>query len=141
LRLFRFFTINPEQGAQTSIYLAASPEVEGITGKYFVDRQAVPSSPMSYDTAVAGRLWQVSTEMTGLPMTIWDRRFAGHDASLFRTIFHDSVIRKLESMLRTICSNRFIGTAKVSLSSSTLGRADTSNMPRTQRGCSDCASS
>ncbi len=67
LRLFHLFTINPEQGAQTSIYLAASPEVEGITGKYFVDRQAVPSSPMSYDTAVAGRLWQVSAEMTGLP--------------------------------------------------------------------------
>ena len=70
LRLFHLFTINPEQGAQTSIYLAASPEVDGITGKYFVDSQAVPSSPISYDTAVAGRLWQVSAEMTGLPGTI-----------------------------------------------------------------------
>ena len=67
LRLFHLFNISPEQGAQTSIYLATSPEVEGITGKYFVDRQAVPSSPLSYDTAVAGRLWQVSAEMTGLP--------------------------------------------------------------------------
>jgi NAD(P)-dependent dehydrogenase (short-subunit alcohol dehydrogenase family) len=70
LRLYRFFALSPEQGAQTSIYLAASPEAEGITGKYFVDRQAVPSSPLSYDTAVAGRLWQVSAEMTGLPGTI-----------------------------------------------------------------------
>jgi NAD(P)-dependent dehydrogenase (short-subunit alcohol dehydrogenase family) len=70
LRLFHLFTLSPERGAQTSIYLATSPEVEGITGKYFVDRQAVASSPMSYDTDVAGRLWQVSAEMTGLPMTI-----------------------------------------------------------------------
>ena len=70
LRLFHLFTISPEQGAQTNIYLATSPEVEGITGKYFVDSQAVPSSPMSYDTAVAGRLWRVSGEMTGLPTTI-----------------------------------------------------------------------
>ena len=67
LRLYRFFALSPEQGAQTSIYLAASPEVDGITGKYFVDSQAVPSSPISYATAVAGRLWQVSAEMTGLP--------------------------------------------------------------------------
>jgi NAD(P)-dependent dehydrogenase (short-subunit alcohol dehydrogenase family) len=70
LRLYRFFALSPEQGAQTSTYLATSPEVEGITGKYFVDRQAVPSSPLSYDTAVASRLWQVSAEMTGLPGTI-----------------------------------------------------------------------
>ena len=69
------------------------------------------------------------------------RSFPHHDASLFRIIFHESVIRKLSSLLCTICSNRFAGTAKVSRSSGTLGRADTSNMPRTQRGCSDCASS
>ena len=73
LRLFHLFTISPEQGAQTSIYLATSPEVDGITGKYFVDKQAVPSSPMSYDTAVAGRLWQVSAEMTGLPGQAFSR--------------------------------------------------------------------
>jgi NAD(P)-dependent dehydrogenase (short-subunit alcohol dehydrogenase family) len=65
-RLFRFALISPEEGAQTSIYLATSPEVAGITGKYFVKCKAVPSSPDSYDTATADRLWQVSAAHTNL---------------------------------------------------------------------------
>ena len=69
VRLFRSAFLSPEQGAQTSIYLATSPEVEGVTGKYFVKQQAVPSSPTSYDTATASRLWQVSAELTGLPLS------------------------------------------------------------------------
>ena len=64
MRLFRPLFISPEKGAQTGIYLATSPEVEGVTGKYFVDCQAVPSSPASYDTAVARRLWEVSEKYT-----------------------------------------------------------------------------
>lgn len=59
--------ITPEQGAQTSVYLAASPDVEGVTGAYFVRRQAVPSSPASYDVATAARLWRLSEALTGLP--------------------------------------------------------------------------
>jgi len=66
VRLFRPFFIGPEQGAQTGIYLATSPEVEGVTGKYFVKRKAVPSSPASYDVATAGRLWEVSEVYTRL---------------------------------------------------------------------------
>jgi NAD(P)-dependent dehydrogenase (short-subunit alcohol dehydrogenase family) len=58
----------PEKGAETVLYLATSPEVEGVTGKYFVDKRARPSSKRSYDTQVAARLWQVSEEMTGLAM-------------------------------------------------------------------------
>lgn len=58
---------NVEEGAQTSIYLASSPEVEGVTGKYFVDCKPVPSSAASYDEAAARRLWQISAEMVGLP--------------------------------------------------------------------------
>jgi NAD(P)-dependent dehydrogenase (short-subunit alcohol dehydrogenase family) len=69
MRLFRLAFISPEQGAQTSIYLATSPEIEGVTGKYFVEKKAVPSSPASYDTATASRLWQVSAELTGLPLS------------------------------------------------------------------------
>ena len=61
-----FFALTPEQGADTAIYLASSPEVEGISGKYFADREAVPSSPLSYDEAVARRLWRVSEDLTGL---------------------------------------------------------------------------
>lgn len=66
VRLFRPFFIGPEQGAQTGIYLATSPEVAGVTGKYFVKCKAVPSSPASYDTAMASRLWVVSEKYTHL---------------------------------------------------------------------------
>lgn len=59
--------ISPERGAQTSIYLATSPEVKDITGKYFVECKPVQSSPASYDEATARRLWEVSAQMTGLP--------------------------------------------------------------------------
>jgi len=63
--LMNLFAISVEQGAQTSIYLATSPTVEGVTGKYFFKCEVVRSSDASYDLAAAERLWQVSTEMTG----------------------------------------------------------------------------
>ena len=59
------FIRKPEQGAQTSIYLASSPEVEGVTGKYFVDCKPVQSNPLSYDRDLSEKLWQVSLELTG----------------------------------------------------------------------------
>ncbi|MBN1875450.1 MAG: SDR family oxidoreductase [Anaerolineae bacterium] len=65
-RLLNFVFLSPEQGAQTGIYLATSPEVEGVTGKYFVKCKAVPSSPASYDTVAARRLWQASEDLTNL---------------------------------------------------------------------------
>lgn len=65
-RLMSVAMIRPEQGAQTSLYLATSPEVEGISGKYFVNQKAVRSSKASYDQSAAARLWQVSEAMTGL---------------------------------------------------------------------------
>src|SRR5262249_11396561 len=58
------FAISPEQGARTPIYLASSPEVEGVTGRYFVRQTAVASSPASRDEAAARRLWQLSEELT-----------------------------------------------------------------------------
>jgi hypothetical protein len=57
--------LSPEQGARTSIYLASSPEVEGVSGRYFVKQKAIASSPQSQDQAAAERLWRVSEEMTG----------------------------------------------------------------------------
>ena len=57
---------SPEKGAKTSIYLAASPEVEGVSGKYFVKEKPVESSQISYDQNLAGRLWKQSAELTGL---------------------------------------------------------------------------
>ena len=58
------FTLTPTQGADNTIYLAAAPDVEGVTGKYFVKRAAVPSSPLSYDEDLAKRLWEVSEKLT-----------------------------------------------------------------------------
>jgi NAD(P)-dependent dehydrogenase (short-subunit alcohol dehydrogenase family) len=58
---------SPEKGAETSIYLASSPEVEGLSGGYFVNKDEARSSDVSYDEKLARRLWEVSAELTNLP--------------------------------------------------------------------------
>lgn len=58
--LVRPLAVNDRKGAETQIYLASSPEVEGITGKYFNKKKAVPSSQVSYDVAAAQKLWSIS---------------------------------------------------------------------------------
>jgi retinol dehydrogenase-14 len=58
---------SPEKGAETSIYLASSPEVEGVSGRYFVKKAEARSSDVSYDERLARRLWEVSAELTNLP--------------------------------------------------------------------------
>lgn len=65
-KLIRPFLLSPEQGAETQIYLASSPEVESVTGKYFDKKKPIKSSEASYDTAAARRLWEVSEALTGL---------------------------------------------------------------------------
>jgi NAD(P)-dependent dehydrogenase (short-subunit alcohol dehydrogenase family) len=65
-KIVRIFFISPARGADTSIYLASSPEVEGLTGKYFIKKAPVASSPESYDEGIAKRLWEVSAELVGL---------------------------------------------------------------------------
>ena len=62
----KLFLKSPKKGAETSIYLATSPEVAEVTGKYFDDKRAVRSSRESYDEAVAQRLWQLSERLTGI---------------------------------------------------------------------------
>jgi retinol dehydrogenase 14 len=62
----KLFLKSPKKGAETSIYLATSPEVAQVTGKYFDDKKVVSSSPESYDKAIAQRLWQVSEQLTKL---------------------------------------------------------------------------
>lgn len=57
------FLSSVEQGAQTTLYLATSPEVEGVSGKYFANRKEVRSSRLSYDQAAGQRLWEVSEEL------------------------------------------------------------------------------
>jgi NAD(P)-dependent dehydrogenase (short-subunit alcohol dehydrogenase family) len=69
-RLFKpvmsLFARSPEEGARTSLYLATSPLVEGVTGAYFADEQTVDSAPITYDEEMARRLWQISARLTGL---------------------------------------------------------------------------
>lgn len=57
------FALTPEQGADTLIYLASSPEVEGVSGKYFTKRKAVPTSRASYDQATWEALWTLSERL------------------------------------------------------------------------------
>src|SRR4249920_2143391 len=59
-RVARLFMKTPAQGAVTPVYLASSPQVEGVTGRYFAGRKPKASSKASYDTATAARLWQAS---------------------------------------------------------------------------------
>jgi NAD(P)-dependent dehydrogenase (short-subunit alcohol dehydrogenase family) len=67
IRLAMFFRgISSEEGARTMIHLASSPEVDGITGKYFYDMKPMRSSRSSYDRETARRLWKVSEELVGL---------------------------------------------------------------------------
>ncbi len=56
----------PKEGAQGVIYLASSPEVEGVSGKYFRKKVEMDSDPVTYDQDIAGQLWKISEKMTGL---------------------------------------------------------------------------
>ena len=58
------FERSPERGAETQIYLASSPEVEGVTGRYFYEKKVKRSSDESLDLDVAKRLWRVSEDLT-----------------------------------------------------------------------------
>jgi NAD(P)-dependent dehydrogenase (short-subunit alcohol dehydrogenase family) len=64
--LIKMFTMSPEKGAETSIYLATSSEVEGITGKYFEKKLEKYPSRIAQDDELARKLWQVSEQLTGL---------------------------------------------------------------------------
>jgi retinol dehydrogenase 14 len=64
--LYRPFMKTPQQGAATSIYLASSPAVSGVSGQYFAGRKPKPSNKASYDLAAAARLWQLSAGLVGL---------------------------------------------------------------------------
>lgn len=64
-RIQHFDTI--EAAAECPVYLASSDEVAGITGKYFYsDKRMRESSPPSHDKALSRRIWNLSSELTGL---------------------------------------------------------------------------
>jgi NAD(P)-dependent dehydrogenase (short-subunit alcohol dehydrogenase family) len=64
IKIVRPFLISEERGAQTPIWLASSPDVEGVTGKYFTKKKELRSSKESYDPEVARRLWEMSERLT-----------------------------------------------------------------------------
>jgi hypothetical protein len=61
---------SPAKGAATSIYLASSPEAQGVTGKYFVASKVTQTNARAADVAVARKLWDVSAELVHLNDTI-----------------------------------------------------------------------
>lgn len=66
LSFFNAIGITPEKGAETSIYLAASPDVDEITGKYWAKKKQKRASRRARDAVTQKRLWEVSEELTGL---------------------------------------------------------------------------
>ena len=68
-RLFKPLMRTPDQGADTVIWLAASPEVEGVSGRYYSDRKPLEPKKIANDPAARRRLWEESERLTGLGVT------------------------------------------------------------------------
>jgi len=68
-RAVGIFMRSPERGAETSIHLASAPELERVTGRYFVDKREKQPSPHATDDATARRLWEISEKLTGFAYT------------------------------------------------------------------------
>jgi NAD(P)-dependent dehydrogenase (short-subunit alcohol dehydrogenase family) len=65
--ILAFLGISPEEGAKTSIYLASSPDVEDVTGKYFVKGIPMETASISYDESLQRQLWEESAKLVNLP--------------------------------------------------------------------------
>jgi NAD(P)-dependent dehydrogenase (short-subunit alcohol dehydrogenase family) len=66
LRVAKKFALTQEEGAKTIVYLASSPEAEGVSGKYFHKcRQVLPTAEAQND-ADASRLWDISAQLSGV---------------------------------------------------------------------------
>ncbi|HEY5241713.1 MAG TPA: SDR family oxidoreductase [Polyangiaceae bacterium] len=63
VKLARPFLLSTEEGARTSVYLASSPEVAGVTGKYFSKCKQVKSNAVSYDLQSQQKLWSLSEQL------------------------------------------------------------------------------
>ena len=60
------FARSPEKGAETVVYLATSPDVQGASGGYYFDCKLTPPSSAAQDDVAAERLWQVSEQLVGI---------------------------------------------------------------------------
>lgn len=67
--ILRFFeqliAVSPEKGAQTTLHLAASPDVQNMTGEYFKNSKIASAAPIARDEMLQDRLWDVSIKLTG----------------------------------------------------------------------------
>src|SRR6267378_177113 len=73
-RLMRPFFISPKSAAKRILYVATSSDLEGVTGKYFTKMHEAKSSQESYDDDSAKRLWQISEQLTKVPIWILHSR-------------------------------------------------------------------
>jgi retinol dehydrogenase 14 len=66
IKIARPFLLSPERGAETPVYVATSPELEGVSGKFFSKKKEAKSSDESYDQNIGKRLWDVSAKLVDL---------------------------------------------------------------------------
>ena len=64
----RPFLKTPEQGARTSIYLASSSDIDGVTGQFFVNSMPKHANQVAYDADMTARLWEVSAGLVGMSL-------------------------------------------------------------------------
>lgn len=65
-KLIKCFFISPKAGAKTPLYLASSPEVQNVTGKYFVKYKPRAAKAIAYDQDLAKKIWQISENLVGI---------------------------------------------------------------------------
>src|SRR5437588_372076 len=61
----------PAQGAQTSVYLASSPNIDGVTGQFFANRKSKRPNNIAFDTKLTAKLWNVSADLVGVHDSRW----------------------------------------------------------------------
>ena len=66
IRFLSWFARSPEKGAETLVYLASSPQIQGASGGYYFNCKLTPPSPAAQDDGIAERLWQVSEHLVGI---------------------------------------------------------------------------
>lgn len=66
IRIAKRFALTPEQGAETLVYAAASPEVAGVSGEYFDKCRPKTPSAFARDDEAAKRLWMETAKLAGV---------------------------------------------------------------------------
>jgi NAD(P)-dependent dehydrogenase (short-subunit alcohol dehydrogenase family) len=78
--VFGVFMKSPRQGAETIVYLALSSEINGNTGGYYVNKKNIKPSGDALNNETAKKLWELSSEYTGLFTAMPDLSYDGHKA-------------------------------------------------------------